>query len=114
MVSIKTLKELALQFDEAEEAPHFEKTSFRVQQKIFATLDEPNKKLVVKLSEMDQSVFGAFDDTVVYPVPNKWGKQGWTIVELTKAKKEFVRDILTVAYCTVAPKRLVRKYIPNL
>lgn len=114
MVSIKTLRTLALQFDEATEAPHFEKTSFRVQQKIFATLDEAGKKLVVKLPELDQSVFCAFDTSIVYPVPNKWGKQGWTIVELAKVKKEFVRDMLTTAYCAVAPKRLVRKYTPTL
>ena len=39
MVSIDTFRKLALSFDEAVEQPHFEKPSFRVNKKIFATLD---------------------------------------------------------------------------
>jgi hypothetical protein len=42
---------------------------------------------LVKLSVIDQSVFCAFDKTIIYPVNNKWGKQGWTLVELKKIKK---------------------------
>lgn len=39
MVSIDTLRKLALSFPEVTEEPHFEKTSFRVKKKIFATYD---------------------------------------------------------------------------
>jgi hypothetical protein len=39
MITESFFRELALSFPEATEAPHFEKTSFRVKNKIFATLD---------------------------------------------------------------------------
>lgn len=109
MISIESFRKIALEFEEAEEQPHFEKTSFRVNKKIFATLDVKLKSVVIKLSEIKQSVFGAFDKTIIYPVNGTWGKQGWTIVELTKVKKEILKDVLTTSYCNVAPKRLSEK-----
>lgn len=87
MVSIKAFRKLALSFPETTELPHFENTSFRVMKKIFATLSENRERACLKFSEIDQSAFCSFDETVIYPVPNKWGKQGWTLVELNKVKK---------------------------
>ncbi|NOT73872.1 MAG: MmcQ/YjbR family DNA-binding protein [Cyclobacteriaceae bacterium] len=110
MVSIASFRKLALSFPEAIEQPHFDNPSFRVAKKIFVTLSEKNKRACVKLSEIDQSVFSNFDKTVVFPVPNKWGKQGWTFVMLSKVRKEMLTDILTTSYCGVAPKRLSRVF----
>ncbi len=109
MVSIKTARELAMAFDEVTEEPHFDKTSFKVK-KIFATMNEAEKRMTVKLTPLDQNVFCSFDATVIHAVPNAWGKQGWTNVHLPKIRKEMLKDILTVAYCTVAPKALADKY----
>ena len=64
----------------------------------------------MKFSEIDQSAFSSFDKTIIYPVPNKWGKQGWTFVELNLINKETLLDALTTAYCSVAPKGLSEKY----
>lgn len=110
MVNIDSFRQLALSFSEAVELPHFEKTSFRVKKKIFATLDPDNQQGVLKLREIDQSVFCSLDKTIIYPVSGTWGKQGWTVVELHKVKKEMLQDALTVSYCSVAPKRLADKY----
>ncbi len=106
MVTIPMFRKMALSFSEAVELPHFENASFRVAKKIFATLSEKNRRACVKLSQVDQSVFSAFDKTIIYPVPKKWGKQGWTFVELRKVRKDMLKDILTTAYCLVAPRRL--------
>ena len=46
-------------------------------------------------------------------VPNKWGKQGWTFVEMQKVKKELFIDALTTAYCEVAPKKLTDQIRPT-
>jgi predicted DNA-binding protein (MmcQ/YjbR family) len=104
MVNITTFKQLALSFQGVEEQPHFEKTSFRVKKKIFATLAPDSHTVCVKLSEINQSVFCAFDKTIIYPVNNKWGKQGWTLVELNKVPKDMLVDILTTAYNQVTSK----------
>jgi predicted DNA-binding protein (MmcQ/YjbR family) len=102
MVSIKHFKELALSFPQTVEQPHFEKTSFRFRKKIFATLSEEKSLAVVKLSAIDQSVFCSFDKAIIYPVDNKWGKQGWTVINLKKVRKDMLKDALTTAYKEVA------------
>ncbi len=106
MVSIDMFKELALSLPEVTEAPHFEKTSFRVRKKILTTLDTINNQACIRLSEIDQNVFSSYDKSVFFPVPNKWGKLGWTFINLKKVKKSMLVDALTTAYCEVAPKRL--------
>lgn len=110
MIDIETVRKFALEFDEAVEQPHFEKSSFRVRKKIFATLDIEKKTLTLKFSPADQSAFSTFDDSVIYPVLGAWGKQGWTIVELDKIEKDIFIDALTTSYCQVAPKKLAEKY----
>ena len=110
MVNIETIRQLALSFEEAVELPHFEKASFRVNKKIFATLDVKNKRACLMLSVIDQSAFSAFDPAIIYPVPNKWGQKGATFVELRKVRKDVLKDALTFAYCRIAPKRLAEKY----
>ena len=113
MVSIDTLRKLALSFPEATEEPHFEKTSFRVKKKIFATYDDIKKRACIKLSEIDQNVFSSADNSIIFPVDNKWGKQGWTLIEMSKVHKDLFIDALTTAYCEVAPKKLADQTRPN-
>lgn len=113
MVTIDTFRKLALSFPEATEEPHFEKTSFRVKKKIFATYDDIKKRACIKLSEIDQNVFSTADKTIIFPVDNKWGKQGWTLIEMSKVSKELFFDALTTAYCEVAPKKLADQIRPN-
>ena len=103
MVSIDTFREIALSFPETTEQPHFEKTSFRVGKKIFATLDVRECQACIKLSVTDQDVFSAFDRTVIYPVPNKWGKQGWTLIDLHNVREDMLSDALTTAWSLVVP-----------
>lgn len=112
MVTLETLRNLALSFPETTEEPHFEKLSFRVKKKIFATYDNKNKRACIKLSEIDQDVFASADKGTIYPVDNKWGKQGWTIIEMKKVNKDLFTDVLTTAYCKVAPKKLADQIRP--
>ncbi len=113
MVSINTFRKLALSFPEAIEEPHFEKTSFRVKKKIFATYDDIKKRACIKLSEIDQNIFSIADKTIIFPVNNKFGKQGWTLIEMNKVKKEIFVDALITAYCEVAPKKLADQIRQN-
>lgn len=106
MVTIDTLRKIALSFPETTEEPHFEKTSFRVKKKIFATYDETRNRACLRLSVIDQDVFSSIDRTNIFPVDNKWGKQGWTFILMNKVRKELFSDALTTAYCEVAPKKL--------
>ena len=106
MVAIDTFRTIALSFSETVELPHFEKTSFRVHKKIFATLDIARAQACVKLSVIDQDVFSSFNRDVVFPVPNKWGRQGWTFINLNEVEQDLLADALVTAYSGVAPKSL--------
>lgn len=105
MKQIHFLRRFALSLPGTTEVPHFEKTSFRVKKKIFATYDEKHNRACLKLSEIDQNVFSTIDKTVIYPVPNKWGRQGWTFIELDRLDNQILQDALQTAYTGVAPKK---------
>lgn len=92
-------RQLALSFPGTEEAPHFDRTAFKViGKRIFATLHDASASANLKLSEADQALFCSFDKEVVYPVPNKWGLQGWTTFELAKMPEGMMLDALDAAY----------------
>ena len=112
MVTNDDFRELARSFDSVEEAPHFEKASFKVNKKIFVTLSEKEQKACLKFSLTDQSVFCAYDHRIIYPVPNKWGLQGWTFIELDKIPEAMLKDALNVAYETAVDKKQKRQKRP--
>tara|TARA_R100001369_G_scaffold66226_1_gene93417 strand:+ start:1504 stop:1848 length:345 start_codon:yes stop_codon:yes gene_type:complete len=105
MVTFGTFEKITLNFPEITIEPHFEKISFRIKKKIFATYDEKHNRVTVKLSEIDQDNFSSLSSSI-YPVNNKWGKQGWTFIELSQVNPELLSNVLTAAYCEVAPKKL--------
>jgi hypothetical protein len=107
MVTIETAKKLALQFPETEVKDHFGRPSFRVRKKIFATIGISEKQMVVKLTSIDQSVFIDFNNEIFHAATGAWGKQGWTIVELKKVRKDMLTDAVTLSWKNVAPKKLV-------
>jgi len=105
MITEKKLRQIALSFENTSEEPHFEKTSFRIKKKIFASYDSKNKLVCVKLTPEDQASFCSFDKTIIYPVPNKWGQQGWTFISLEKVLEETLADALQTSYQTALSKK---------
>ncbi|TGL64702.1 MmcQ/YjbR family DNA-binding protein [Leptospira sarikeiensis] len=106
MISIEKVRKLALSLPEAKEEPHFEKTSFRIKNKIFATVDAEEKKVVLKFNQDDQDFFTSASKGSAYPIDNKWGQQGWTCVEMKKVDPSLFKDMLIVSYYGVASKKL--------
>ena len=103
-------KKLALSFPGAVDAPHFDRTAFKVSGKrIFATLHEATETANLKLTEVDQSVFCSFNKKSVYPVPNKWGLQGWTTFELKNIPSELMLDALDTAHKDVFKSKPKKK-----
>lgn len=97
---------MALSFPGTMENPHFDRIAFKVEGKrIFATMHEHSQSVNLVLNIIDQSVFCEYDNKVVYPVPNKWGKKGWTTFELAKIPRGFILDALETAYKEVFKNR---------
>ena len=110
MITIEQARKAALSLPETDEKPHFDLTSFRVKNKIFATIHADKNYVMVNLSAIDQSVFCAYNKEVIFPVPGGWGKHGATFVNLKKVKKSMLIDAITTAWKTTAPPKLVEKY----
>jgi len=105
MIAIETARQIALALPDTEEYDHFGRPAFKIKGKrTFATLWPAEKRMMVKLSLIDQSVFNSFDASVFYPVPNKWGLQGATFVELSKVRLDMLTDAINTAYETAAIK----------
>lgn len=112
MATFGTMERIVLTFPEVMVEPHFEKISFRIKKKIFATYDEKNNRVTVKLTETEQGHFSSLSSSI-YPVDNKWGKQGWTFIELSEVTQDLLTQTLTKAYCEVAPKKLSERIQKN-
>ncbi|HRG20761.1 MAG TPA: hypothetical protein PLQ57_07010 [Saprospiraceae bacterium] len=80
-----------------QEQPHFEKTSFRKNKKIFLTYNAAEDLICVKLKPEDQQSFELVAKGVIFAVPNKWGQQGWTLARLNQLEKDLYDDLIQTA-----------------
>jgi hypothetical protein len=103
MPDVSFFREAALAFPGVIESPHFHRTSFRSNKKIFATLDETAGVGVLLLSPEEQDLFSLHDPDAVHAVPNKWGKKGATEVVLKLVKKKVLREAMKIAWERVQP-----------
>ncbi|OCX54776.1 hypothetical protein BEL04_02980 [Mucilaginibacter sp. PPCGB 2223] len=93
-----TVRQIAFSFGDVEETDHFHLRALKANKKIFTTLWQQEQRIMVKLSPTDQSLFHPYDPTIFFPVPNKWGLQGCTFVDLTKVRKDMLRDVIFLAH----------------
>jgi hypothetical protein len=81
------------------ESEHMHHPDFRVANKIFATLGSPDAEWgMVKLPlDEQQKLVEAMPDTF-RPAAGAWGRQGSTLVRLTKAKPQVLTCALEMAW----------------
>jgi predicted DNA-binding protein (MmcQ/YjbR family) len=108
MVETETFRNFALSFADTKEQPHFNATSFRVNGKIFASLEIAKQKACLKFSLNDQQQFCTFDKAI-YPVDNHWGKSGWTYIDIGEIREDLLVDALTSAYKEVSQSKIKKK-----
>ncbi len=109
-MTTEAFREMALSFPGTIENPHFDRAAFKViNKRIFATLHEASETVNIKFFKTDQPVFCSFDSKTVYPVPNKWGLDGWTTFELKKVPNELMLDALNTAYQDVLMPKSKKK-----
>src|SRR5258708_750148 len=101
-------RRIALGLPEAVEASHFGNPDFRVGGKIFATLSLAKQGYGVLLLTPEQQEGMVEDEPKIFsPIPNAWGKQGATRVNLANVSRDILKAALQTAWRRKAPKRLL-------
>jgi YjbR len=98
MITPAEARSIALSFEGTDEQPHFNRTAFTVKKKIFATLSYEDKTLNLKFTPQVQMIFCPPESEVIFAIPNGWGRQGWTTINLDKGNKKLVKSALEEAY----------------
>ena len=105
-VTLAVVRRLALELPGSTEAPHHEMTSFRVGGKIFATLPPEGGRLHVFLPDDEVAAYCAEFPAAVEDL--WWGKRlRGCRVELRRADRTLVRELLTDSWRHKAPRRLL-------
>lgn len=104
------LRAIALGLPEAEEQPHFDRASFRVRGKIFATFppvgDDGVHKVVLKLPGPVKESLQQTDSSAILSLGN-WDNGGWTQLAIGRMDGDKLADLVRLAWRQVAPKRLL-------
>jgi predicted DNA-binding protein (MmcQ/YjbR family) len=97
---------LAMALPGAEETPHFEGASFRVRNRIFATLSHDRQSRVLKLTPLVQKSRQQSHQGAVVPAAGSWGRAGWTLMVLERMEEDMLSDLIRLAWTQVAPRAL--------
>jgi hypothetical protein len=102
-------RRFALSLPETTEQPHFEKSSFRVRGKIFATVPSGGEHLHVFVDEDETRACVAEDPASFEEL--RWGKRlAGVRVKLRAAESKHVFELLKEAWRRKAPKRLAADF----
>ena len=92
-------RRIALSLEGAEEGSHMGAPDFRVQGRIFATLDSQNQGYGnLMLSPQLQADFVGELPDIFLPIPGGWGRMGSTHICLAKASEELLTGALRTAW----------------
>lgn len=103
------LRSLALSLPETVEIETWGHPTFRVREKIFATLSEDESLASVKTTKLEQVALVS-SDPETFRVPDYVGRYGWVSVRLDRADDDHMRELVIDAWCQTAPKRLVKAH----
>jgi len=109
----QAFRRIALALPEAHEEPHFERTSFRVGKKIFATMTSDGKEAMVPVKERDllQTLLSTRSD--VFFSHGGWTERNGSLgVRLAKADAAMMQELVTEAWKRIAPKRVAASLDP--
>lgn len=108
MATGNDLRRIALSLDGTKEAPHFDRTAFKVA-RTYATLAADGKSANLMFS-LDEQEFRCMRSPEAYaPVPGGWGRMGFTTTTLSAVDEDELYDALTTAWRMAQPKPRAKK-----
>jgi len=103
MATAQNLRRLAHSLEGTTEAPHFDRAAFKVE-RIYVTLSADGRSANFKFTPDEQEFKCMMAPDAFAPVPNAWGKQGWTTAELSKLSTAEVKNALAMAWVHATKK----------
>lgn len=113
MLTIDEVRKVALSLPGVEEMQHFEKPSFRVNQKIFVVIQTDMKTITVKTSREERTLYIETDPTA-YSVPESFSKLNYMHINLETANDDEVVKLIHSSWGRVAPKKLSKEYFSSI
>ncbi|HEU5018705.1 MAG TPA: MmcQ/YjbR family DNA-binding protein [Pseudolabrys sp.] len=108
MATAKDLRRLALALEGTTEAPHFDRTAFKVA-RTYVTLAADGRSVNFKFTPDEQEFKCMLAPEAFSPVPNAWGKQGWTTAVLTNISVTELKSALEMAWAHAVKKPAKRR-----
>lgn len=99
-------RKLALSMPGAVELPHFERTSFRIGKKIFATMKPDGSEAMIPVRPLTRCFEFIESDPDIF-----FSYGGWTLrngslgIRLRRAKPRLVKALIREAWSRIAPKK---------
>jgi hypothetical protein len=107
MATAGDLRRAALALDGTTESPHFDRAAFKAVG-IYVTLAPDGKTANFKFTPEEQEFKCMLAPQAFQPIPNAWGRQGWTTATLSKLSKAELQDALRIAYAHGAARKARR------
>ena len=97
MATAEDLRRLALALDGTTDAPHFDRTAFKAP-RTYATLAADGRTANLRFDLEEQSFKCLLAPQAFSPLPNAWGRQGWTLVTLSNLDVPELGQALELAW----------------
>jgi hypothetical protein len=108
MATCRQVRTIAMSLPEALEKEHWGRPSFRVRDRIFATLNEAERRAVVKTGEPEQELIEA-SGVNTYDTGG-FARLGWRGLELDGLSADMLRALIIAAWKRVATKRGLKAF----
>jgi hypothetical protein len=108
MATGEDLRRIALSLAGTVEAPHFDRMAFKVA-RIYVTLAADGRTANFNFTPDEQQFKSMMLPDAFSPVPNAWGRRGWTATDLSRLGEEDLENALRMAWAHAQPGKPARR-----
>jgi hypothetical protein len=108
MATGNDLRRIALSLEGTSEAPHFDRAAFKVE-RIYVTLAADGRSANFNFTPDEQEFKCLLAPEAFKPIPNAWGKQGWTTATLSKLGVAELKAALEMAHAHAVKRKKGRR-----
>jgi hypothetical protein len=104
MARAKDLRRMAMALEGTSEAPHFDRAAFKAA-RIYVTLAADGRSANFRFTPDEQEFKCMMAPEAFAPLPNAWGRQGWTTATLSALSSAELKSALETAWRHATSKK---------